>query len=82
MCSNDEYVYFIKLEEFPAIKTKLYFDIDMEQYNVEVDGFITLVSNQLMEVSDYIDVLFKDKEYQNKEVMDAIKNSLEVADYE
>lgn len=64
MSCTDGYVYFIKLEDFPAIKTKLYFDIDLEQYNVEVDGFITLVTNQVVEAVDYINTLIQDKEYE------------------
>lgn len=64
MSCTDGYVYFIKLEDFPAINTKLYFDIDLEQYNVEVDGFITLVTNQVVEAVDYINTLIQDHEYE------------------
>ena len=64
MSCTDGYVYFIKLEDFPAIKTKLYFDIDLEQYNVEVDGFITQVTDQVVEAVDYINTLIQDHEYE------------------
>lgn len=64
MSCTDGYVYFIKLEDFPVINTKLYFDIDLEQYNVEVDGFITLVTNQVVEAVDYINTLIQDHEYE------------------
>lgn len=58
------YVCLVKLEDFPAINTKLYFDIDLEQYNVEVDGCITLVTNQVIEAVDYINTLIQDHEYE------------------
>ena len=64
MRDNDGYVCFAELEYFPDIKTKLYFDIDLEQFNVEVDGFITLVTDHVVEAVDYINTLIKDKEYE------------------
>lgn len=57
----DEY---IVLEKYPRLNTEVWFHLDLQYYNVMVDGVFVFTSNLLIEVADYINTLFQDLEYQ------------------